>query len=506
MDESRVDPYEVYAYPGLTIPYTAPAHIALCARWSHGLSPSTERLRVAELGCGDGGNLLPLAFYNPDSMFLGIDNSGQALDRARDGANRLGIQNVRYVCSDVRDLAPTDFTPFDYIIAHGLYSWVPDDARAAILAFCRDTLAPSGLAYISYNAQPGWSTRQLVRETLRRSRSVREAGVSEKANKAIELAARLLEDLPPSGFASAVVLADELARVRSGRPFYVFHEYLAETNDGFWLSDFVERARHHELAYVVDAQVCRWEGYVPPELKKPIAERNLDPLEEEETVDLLGHRYFRASILCRSDVARTSAWRQELIEDVHIATSLRLQSESLDLAEGVDERFIGTVGSDIVLDSSITKAAVALLGAKWPFGVRLDRLCRESLSFLAAHDCPVQPDARRHLLAEISALFEAGQIDLRLREPVYSSEIAGYPIAHALARWEAERRDSLTTPHHLSVPFDVSALELVRAMDGSRSIADLARIFGSDVVEQTTPVLGRWGLLDARERVGRAGS
>ena len=74
-----VDPYEVYTYPGLTIPYTAPAHIALCARWSHGLAPSLERFRVLELGCGDGGNLLPLAFYHPESLFVGIDNSRAAV-------------------------------------------------------------------------------------------------------------------------------------------------------------------------------------------------------------------------------------------------------------------------------------------------------------------------------------------------------------------------------------------------------------------------------------------
>jgi hypothetical protein len=232
----------------------------------------------------------------------------------------------------------------------------------------------------------------------------------------------------------------------------------------------------------------------------------LDPVDEEETVDLLGHRYFRASILCRSDAVSAPASHQELLEDAHLATSLRLQSESLDLAEGTVERFVGTAGSDIMLASSIIKAAVVLLGAYWPFGVRVDRLYRESLSFLAGHDCPVQPDARRQLFADITALFEAGQIDLRLREPVYSGEIAEYPIAHALARWEAERGDSLTTPHHLRVPFDLSALELVRAMDGSRSRADLARIFGSDLVERTIPVLGRWGLLDARERMERAGS
>ena len=113
--------------------------------------------------------------------------------------------------------------------------------------------------------------------------------MAQKAIKAIELATRLLEDIPPSGFASTVVLADELARVRDGEPSYVFHEYLTETNDGFWLTDFVERARQNGLAYVADAQFCRWEGYVPPELRRTVAKRCLDPIEAEETIDLLGH-------------------------------------------------------------------------------------------------------------------------------------------------------------------------------------------------------------------------
>src|SRR6185295_12828445 len=189
-----VDPYEVYRYTGSTISYAAPAHIALCARWSHGHLSAAERFCAAELGCGDGGNLLPLAFYDPQSAFLCIDSSRSALDRAQDGAHRLGLKNVRYVCSDIRDLTPQTVAPVDYIIVHGLYSWVPDDVRGAVISFCRDALATDGLAYISYNAQPGWSTRQLVRETLRRSRIVREAPLAEKATKAIELAARLLED------------------------------------------------------------------------------------------------------------------------------------------------------------------------------------------------------------------------------------------------------------------------------------------------------------------------
>jgi methyltransferase-like protein len=496
MEALGVDPYELYAYPGSTIPYTAPAHLALCARWAHGAYAATTRFSVVELGCGDGGNLLPLAFYNPDCMFVGIDSSVSALDRAEDAASRLGLTNLRYVRSDICDLSPLNFAPVDYVIAHGLYSWVTDDVRGAILSFCRDALAGDGLAYISYNAQPGWSTRQLVRDTLRRSRSVRQATMAEKATRAIELATRLLEDIPPSGFASTIVLADELARVRDGKPGYVFHEYLSETNDGFWLTDFVERARQNGLAYVVDAQFCRWEGFVPPELRKTVAKRSLDPIEAEETVDLLGHRYFRASILSKSDVPHVRTSPTELLQHVYIAASLRPQSESFDLTEGTVEHFAGTGGSDVTLEYSISKAAAALLASRWPSGIRLDQLDQDARSLLAAHDQPVQPAARSQLVDELSALFEAAQIDLRLHEPIFSSEVAEYPRAHALARWEAERRDALTTPYHRPVALDGPALELVRAMDGSRSKSDLQRAFGRDVVEQTFPILGRCGLLD----------
>jgi trans-aconitate methyltransferase len=209
------------------------------------------------LGCGDGSNLLPAAFYHPDSTFIGIDSSSVGIDRAREGASRLGLQNIRFVLGDVRGLQPSTTARSDYIVAHGLYSWVPDDARDAILAFCRHNLSPHGLAYVSYNANPGWAVRQVVRDALLRSSLVRQAADEDKAARAIEVAARLLQDLPSRGHAHAALLAEELERVRNGKPFYIFHEYLAELNEGFWLGDFVERARRHGLDYVADALFCR---------------------------------------------------------------------------------------------------------------------------------------------------------------------------------------------------------------------------------------------------------
>jgi SAM-dependent methyltransferase len=477
------------------VPNTSPSHLNICSLWHYGPKPPFQRFRLVELGCGDGANLLPLSFYNSRSTFIGIDNSRAELARAQESARRLGLANIHFVLQDVRDLVSTDFEPFDYVIAHGLYSWVPEDAREAILTFCRQSLTPSGLAYISYNAQPGWATRRLVRETLLRARSVREAAVEDKAARAIELAAQLLDDLPSLDYAHAVLLAGELERVRDGKPGYVFHEYLAEVNEGFWLRDFVEHARRSGLDYVADAQFCRWEGHVPAALKTAVANRSLDSIDQEEAADLLGDRYFRASILCRADAPKASISHQELLEEVHIATSLCAQSDPFDLTEGVIERFFNADGPEVTLDASITKAAIVLLAAQWPRGMRLETLCRQASKLLVANGCEVMAGAQSRLSDDLITLFEAGQIDLRLKEPAYHTKVSEYPEAHALARFEAEHREALTTPYHLPLPFEPRALALVRALDGSRSQSELRQTFGKELLDQTLEILGRWGLL-----------
>ena len=489
-------PYDAIPYRGTVAQNTSPSHLAVCSLWHHGPRPPFQHFRLAELGCGDGANLLPLAFYDPDSTFIGIDNSRAELDLAHEGARCLGLENIHFVLKDVCDLGPKEFEPCDFVIAHGLYSWVPEDVRDAILSYCRQSLTPSGLAYISYNAQPGWATRRLVRETLLRARSVREAAVEDKAEKAIEMAAHLLEDLPSRDYAFAVLLAEELERVRDGKPGYVFHEYLAQVNEGFWLRDFVKRARRNGLDYVADAQFCRWEGHVSTELKHALAKRNLDPIEQEEAADLLGDRYFRASILRRPDAPPDPTTRRELLEEVHIATSLCAKSGPFEPTEGMVERFLSKDGPEVTLDASITKAAVVLLAAQWPLGMRLETLYLQATKLLASNGCEVPTGARSQLSDELMTLFEAGQIDLRLKEPAYHTEIPEYPQAHALARFEAEHREALTTPYHLTIPFEPQELALVRALDGSRSRAELGQTFGEELVGETLGVLGRWGLLE----------
>jgi hypothetical protein len=160
------------------------------------------------------------------------------------------------------------------------------------------------------------------------------------------------------------------------------------------------------------------------------------------------------------------------------------------------QSLIGKNAPEITLNAAITKAAVVLLAAQWPFGMKFDALFDHATELLNSHGCEVNPDARPQLADELIKLFEAGQIDCRLREPEYPTEISDYPKAHALARYEAEHREMLTTPHHLPLSFDSQTLSFVRRLDGSMSQSDLERNFGTKRVNETLEILRRWGLLE----------
>lgn len=123
--------------------------------------------RVLELGCGRGGNLVGLAATLPGATFLGVDHApSQVADGVADAA-ALGLSNCEFRAVDIRHLE-LDLDPFDYIICHGVFSWVPLDVRDRILELNRALLAPGGIGFISFNTQPGWSARGMIRDVLRR--------------------------------------------------------------------------------------------------------------------------------------------------------------------------------------------------------------------------------------------------------------------------------------------------------------------------------------------------
>src|SRR4051812_41655243 len=130
------------------------------------MSPApVDRCRVLELGCAGGGNLLPMAETLPQSTFFGIDLSPVQIGHGQRIIRALGLTNLRLEAMSILDV-PEDFGEFDYIIAHGVYSWVPPAVQQKILDLCAAHLAPQGVAYLSYNTYPGWHLRQMAREMM----------------------------------------------------------------------------------------------------------------------------------------------------------------------------------------------------------------------------------------------------------------------------------------------------------------------------------------------------
>ena len=152
-------------YPPRPFVQTHPDRLATLATL-FGLRPAPPaRCRVLELGCGVGGNLLPMAAALPDARFVGVDNAEVPIARARALAARLRLENVSFHRMGLEDYEPPEGA-FDYVIAHGVYSWVPEPVREALLALCARALSRDGVAYISYNALPGGHLRQMLRAAL----------------------------------------------------------------------------------------------------------------------------------------------------------------------------------------------------------------------------------------------------------------------------------------------------------------------------------------------------
>src|SRR5438093_4154914 len=135
--------YDEVLYPSHTHSQTHPDRLATIATL-FGMTPApVDGCRVLELGCGDGGNLIPMAFGLPGSEFVGIDLAARPIGSGQALVEALGLKNITLRPLDIMQIS-SDFGRFDYIIAHGLYSWVPPAVQDKILAICKANLAPEG--------------------------------------------------------------------------------------------------------------------------------------------------------------------------------------------------------------------------------------------------------------------------------------------------------------------------------------------------------------------------
>src|SRR4029434_7471331 len=119
---------------------------------------------------------------------------------------------------------------FDYILCHGVYSWVPPEVQDKILRICSKHLAPQGVAYISYNCYPGWHARGAIREMLwYHTEQYDDPHVRVRADRGPR--AFLARAPPSAGGAYSSLIRHELALLMRTPDTYLLHEHLEECNE-----------------------------------------------------------------------------------------------------------------------------------------------------------------------------------------------------------------------------------------------------------------------------------
>ena len=369
--------------------------------------------RVLEIGCGDGGNLIPLAYHLPESRFTGIDLAAAPIAAGGAVAAELAIHNIDLRVADLRDLSPRD-GEFDYIFAHGLYSWVPADVRDRLLGVCRERLAPQGVAFVSYNVYPGRYPRQMIREIL-----LYHTRTLVDPSARIAAARRLLEQLDHPEARSLMEQGDDV----------LFHDDLAPVNDPVWFRVFAAHAGRHGLQYLGEA-----DSLAPGE--------GGEPIEREQYADFLHLRRFRQTLVCRAEVPLDRAAGPALMDDFLFSEKRRAQPAA--------------AGDPAV------EAVIQALHDTAPLPARFEELVPYAGSARAAREV-------------LFALLTAGCVNPHVHDFPCQETVTAKPCAGRLARDQAARGGNVTNACHMPVELDPVARHLVGLLDGTRTHAQIAR-------------------------------
>ncbi|WP_439579639.1 class I SAM-dependent methyltransferase [Elioraea sp.] len=284
-------------------PLQAPAHLDLAltiAGVEHAMAK--QDFAFCDLGCGLGMTAGAIAASNSRAIVYGVDFNPGHIATARALAEEAGLANVRYLEADFAELAeapPADMPQFDCVTMHGVWAWVSDATRAALVRFLARQVKPGGVVHVGYNALPGWQSILGLRRLLAEVGAAVQGRSDERVEAAMQAARDLnaaeARHLRRSPFAQRIL--DPERRMPT---VYLAHEYLNEN----WRPMF-----HTEVAAALGAAKLTFAGSAElaenfPDLCLDEAQRAaLDRLPSgparETARDLCLERAFRHDIFVR---------------------------------------------------------------------------------------------------------------------------------------------------------------------------------------------------------------
>lgn len=282
-------------YGDLTFFLTHPAHVAAVAALRGLPVPPVETCRVLEVGCGTGFNLLTMSRSLPNATFVGVDLSEPQIAHGRALAEQVGATNIELRAGGLESLDDS-LGQFDYVIAHGVFSWVPPAVQTALLDLYRRRLAPHGVGYVSFNTYPGWHFRGMLREIMLMFRPA-DAPPREQLRVAKERTRKLLADLPDADAPHARVLKTEFERVEKSADYYVHSEFLEPYNRPVLFTEFAAMLADHGLRFLAESRFGTNSFVQLGDDRRALEAADDDLIRCEQYLDHRVHGYFREALV-----------------------------------------------------------------------------------------------------------------------------------------------------------------------------------------------------------------
>lgn len=441
-----------------------------------GMAPvAPEDARILELGTAAGGNLVAMAESLPGSSCLGIDLSSRQIAEGRTFIEQTGLRNVELRQASILDV-DASYGQFDYIICHGVYSWVDRATQQRILQLCRERLSENGIAYVSYNTYPGWHMKGMLRDMMKfhASRFNEPARQIEQSRALLEVLAKAV---PAQDNPYGLLLQQEAAQLRHSPDGYVFHEHLEDNNDPCYFHEFARRSSEAGLQFLGEAELrAMLTSQFPPEVQVALREVATNIVHAEQYMDFFRNRTFRQSLLCRAEVALSRRLRAETFRPFSFASPLAPEAAPESPAPAAPLRFNASGWPTVTISGAIGKATMSCLSQVWPEYVAAAELEQR---VRAALGLPAPDAASPEFLEMLLNWFSQGIVRMTHARPHVTHRAGERPVGGAVARAQLRTgRRLVTNLLHRLVQLSEEDARLLALLDGSRGRAELSQQWG----------------------------
>ena len=434
MNAPAATDYDRVAYPSMAHPQTFAEALAVKGLLRGLEVAPPDRARVLELGCGDGFNLAAMAVSRPGASYTGIDYAAEAIGRGRQMVGELGLNQIRLETADIRtlDRLEPQLGEFDYIVAHGVYSWVPADVREALLAAIGRRLAPQGVAFVSYLALPGAYQRELVRSMIRfHTRSEKDPHAQARQSKAL---LRLIAEGTHEPNHYTRWIAAELELIENHSEEALYHDELSAVSAPLLFTEFLAHAARHELQFLSEGEYLLPVGAALTES----ARAQLRPLEAnrvllEQYLDFVDGRRFRQTLLCRPGLG--GELKTGRLDRLWVSFRAAPATNSSSLVEAAPLEFHGIKHAVLRATAPFEKAVLLELVARQGAAVPFPHLLAATRDRMLGAGITPESDFEAQLRLYLCRAGLPGLVEFSWGDQPFRLDVPARPDAHPLARW-----------------------------------------------------------------------